>query len=190
MGRPSKLTEKDWLEIERRHLVEGESLNSLAKEFGINESSIRRKVKPNNAELPKGQNPLKLLAEDKVRADAESKRIAERIAELPYAKQAIVSDLARKLTSISEHLGSAAEYSAATAHRLAAMANEQVQKVDDAEPEKTLEAIQRVGALTKMANAASEIGINLLRANKDTIEELNRGTKNVPAGLSHFYGES
>jgi predicted DNA-binding protein YlxM (UPF0122 family) len=189
MGRPSKLTDKLWLEIERRHVVEGESINSLAAEFGINESSIRRKIKPNSAELPKGENPLKLLAQEKVRADAESRRIAEQIADLPYAKQHIVSELARKLTSVSDHLGSAAEHSAATSHRLAALANEQVQKVDDAEPEKSMEALQRVAVLTKLANAASEIGMNLLRANKEVVDGLNKPQKDVPKTLSHFYGE-
>lgn len=189
MGRKSVLTPDQWIEIERRHVVDGESINALAAEFGINESSLRRKIKPNKAELPKGENPLKLLAQEKVQADAESRRIAEQIADLPYAKQQIVSDLARKLTSISDHLGSAAEYSAATTHRLAAMANEQVQKVDDAEPEKSMEALQRVAVLTKMANASSEIGINLLRANKETVEGLNKPARDVPAGLSHFYGE-
>jgi len=43
MGRPSKLTEKQWLEVERRHL-DGESIRSLAKEFGVSESTIRERI--------------------------------------------------------------------------------------------------------------------------------------------------
>jgi hypothetical protein len=31
-----------------------------------------------------------------------------------------------------------------------------------------------VSVLTKMANDASEIGVNLLKANKDTIDDLNK----------------
>jgi hypothetical protein len=41
-----------------------------------------------------------------------------------------------------------------------------------------------------VANASSEIGINLLRANKEAVEGLNKPARDVPAGLSHFYGES
>lgn len=189
MGRPSKLTDKLWLEIERRHVVDGESINSLAAEFGINESSIRRKIKPNSAELPKGENPLKLLAQEKVRADAENRRIAEQIADLPYAKQAIVSDLARKLTNISEHLGSAAEYSAASAHRLSMLANQELEKVDTVHPMKSAEHLTSAATLQKLANGSAEIPINLLRANKDAVESLNKPVRDVPAGLSHFYGE-
>lgn len=174
MGRKSSLTAEQWLEVERRHVVDGESINALAAEFGINESSIRRKIKPNKAESPngnKGQNPLQAIAKEKVRVDAESKRIAEQIAELPYAKQQIVSDLARKLTSISEHLGSAAEYSAASAHRLSFMANQQLEKVDEVEPLKSVVELQAVALLQKLANTSSEIGLNLLRANKDMTPE-------------------
>lgn len=181
MGRKSVLTDDQWIQIERRHVVEGESLNSLAAEFGINESSIRRKIKPsgaNKAESPNGRekyvNPLTVIAKEKVRIDAESKRIFDQIADLPYAKQKIVNDLARKLSNISEHLGSAAEFSAASSHRLSMMANQLLDKVDDAAPMKSQEHLQAFAALQKLANSSSEIPMNLLRANKETVDELNR----------------
>jgi predicted DNA-binding protein YlxM (UPF0122 family) len=170
MGRKSSLTDKQWLEIERRHVVDGESINALAAEFGVNESSIRRKIKPNKAESPNRQNPLQALAKEKVRVDEESKRITEQIAELPYAKQAIVADLARKLTNTSSHLASAAEISAASAHRLSMLANQQLEKVDDVSPLKSAAELQAVALLQKMANSSSEIGLNLLRANKDALQ--------------------
>lgn len=66
-----------------------------AREFGINESSIRRKIKPNKAAQQNSIKPLKILAQEKVRADQEVRRIAEQIAELPITRQQIVSDLAR-----------------------------------------------------------------------------------------------
>lgn len=169
MGRKSILTDDQWIEIERRHVVEGESINSLAAEFGVNESSVRRKIKPNKAELPNGENKLKQLANDKVRVDAETKRIAEQIAELPYAKQQIVADLARKLSNTSYHLASAAEISSASSHRLAHLANLQLEKVDDVDPLKCAEQLQAHVLLQKMANTSSEIGLNLLRANKDAM---------------------
>jgi len=170
MGRKSSLSAEQWLEIERRHVVDGESINALAAEFGVNESSVRRKIKPNKAESPNTQNPLKVLAHEKVKADAETKRIAEQIAELPYAKQAIVADLARKLANTSSHLASAAELSAASAHRLSMLANQQLDLVDDIDPMKSANELQAVTILQKMANTSSEIGLNLLRANKDAMQ--------------------
>lgn len=176
MGRKSFLTPDQWIEIERRHVVDGESINSLASEFGVNESSVRRKIKPNKAESPNGKNTLAVIAREKVNADAESRRIADQIAELPYAKQQIVSDLARKLTNISHHLCGAAEFGAATAHRLAGIANGRVAQIDDAAPldEAGVAELKGIAVLTRMANESSEIGINLLRANKETIDGINK----------------
>lgn len=176
MGRKSSLTPEQWLEVERRHLVDEVSINALAAEYGVNESSIRRRLKPSKAESPGRKNPLHALAEEKVRVDTESKRVAEQIAQLPYANQLIVSDLARKLSNISEHIGSAAEISAASAHRLSMLANQQLQLVDDVNPLTTTVQMQTFALLQKMANGASEIPLNLLRANKETIESMNRDT--------------
>jgi transposase-like protein len=176
MGRKSSLTAEQWVEIERRHLVGGESINALATEFGVNESSIRRRIKPSRAQSPSGKNPLEALAQEKARVDEESKRITAKIAELPIANQLIVSDLARKLTNISEHLGSAAEISAASSHRLSILANQQLEKVDDVNPLSTAAQLKTFEVLQKMANGASEIPMNLLRANKDMIESMNRDT--------------
>jgi transposase-like protein len=174
MGRKSSLTPEQWAEIERRHLVDGVSINALAAEFGVNESSIRRKIKPSKAASPGGKSPLHVLAEEKVRTEAESKRIAAQIAGLPQVQQVIVSDLARKLANISEHIGSAAEISAASAHRLSMLANQALEKVDEVNPLSTATELKTFEALQKMANGASEIPMNLLRANKDTIEGMNK----------------
>lgn len=183
MGRKSSLTTEQWLEVERRHLVDGESINALAIEFGVNESSIRRKIKPNKAESPNGDNPLKTLAKEKVRVEAESRQIAESISALPFAKQQIVTDLARKLTTISEHLGSAAEISAASAHRLSILSNQQLEKVDDVNPLGSAAHLQAAAALQKMANSAMEGGLNLLRANKDVVDRMNKPDGDGPLQL-------
>lgn len=174
MGRKSSLTPEQWIAIERRVLIDGESVNSLAKEFGVNEGTIRKKIVPNKSEGKKAANPLVDLAQAKVRAEAAAKSISERISELPLAKQQIVSDLARKLTSISDHLGSAAEHSAASAHRLSILANQQLQRVDEVNPMVSVNELQAVAALQKMANQSSEIGLNLLRANKEAVDDIGR----------------
>ena len=193
MGRKSVLTAEQWTEVERRHLVCGDSINALANEFGINESSIRRKIKPNKAGCQNSANALQSLASEKVRVEAESRFIAERIAQLPAAKQLIVVDLARKLSSISEHLAGAAEFGAMTAHKLSGIANFKAAEIDDANPldGQSIESLKDISALTRMANEASTIGINLLRANKETVDDLNKtANTRAPSGLEHFYGES
>jgi transposase-like protein len=174
MGRKSVLTPEQWAEIERRHLVGGESINSLAKEFGVNEGTIRKKINPNKSEQPKAGKTVSELAREKVEADKRVKDISEKIAELPIVRQQIVNELARKLTNVSEHLASAAEHSAASAHRLSILANQQLEKVDDVNPMANITELNAALALQKMANVSSEIGVNLMRANKDTIDELTR----------------
>lgn len=161
MGRPSKLTDKQWASIEQRHL-DGESIRSLAKEFKIAESSIRDRVSARSTEI-------KSVANQMVAAEA-------RLKALPIAAQVSAHNLADRLRSISEHLCGAAAYGAATAHRLSGIANAQADLVDDANPqaEKSAAALSNIAGLTKMANASSEIGVNLLRANKETIDDLNK----------------
>lgn len=197
MGRKSALTPEQWIEIERRIVVDGDSVYMLAKEYGVNESSIRRALKPSKIDkaekaekIDKYAPELKELAIRKARSEEEAKKIASEISALPVPRQRIVSDLASKLMNISEHMASAAEYSAATAHRLAAIANGQIDKVDDEEPEKSVEALKRIQFLTGMATEASKIPINLINANKETIADMNKDqSKDAPSGLSHFYGE-
>lgn len=160
MGRPSKLTDKQWCSIEQRHL-DGESIRSLAKEFKIAESSIRDRVSARSTEIKSVANQI-VATESRLKA-------------LPISAQVSAHNLADRLRSISEHLCGAAAYGAATAHRLAGIANAQADLVDDANPQavKSAEALSNIAGLTKMANASSEIGVNLLRANKETIDAMN-----------------
>ncbi len=168
MGRKSALTSEQWVIIERRVLVDGDTINSIAKELGINESTIRRKIKPNKAEQPKQSKSLMELANEKVSADKAAKDIAEQIAELPIARQQIVNDLSRKLQSISTHLAGAAEFGAMTAHRLSMIANMQVAQIDEsASLEENSDALKSVLAITRAGNEAAQTGLNLLNANKD-----------------------
>lgn len=174
MGRKSALTDDQWTEIERRILLDNEPVYKLAIEYGVNESSIRRRIKPNKAEKAdkaevglKSVPELKKIANRKVAADAESRAVTEVIASLPYAHQNVVMTLAEKLSRIGDHLASAAEYGAATAHRLNGIAHDQVGKIDDAEPERSMESLQRIAVLSKIANSSAEIGLKLLAANKD-----------------------
>lgn len=174
MGRPSKLTPAQWAEVERR-LLAGESASALGREFGVSESGIRKRV---------ASHQPATIQSAKVREVAEKLADAEKsLQALPPAQRVVAIDLADKLRSISSSLASAAELGAKTAHRLQALANSEVGKVDDAEPMTSLENLKGVSALTKLANDSASIALNLLAANKETVKRLNDegGDSEVPA---------
>ncbi len=162
MGRPSKLSPDQWKELERR-LNAGESAAILSREFGISQGVISNKFSKVSKEIRK---TAEVLAAG-----------ANMLAQLPVAQQYQAMSLADKLRNISNHLAGAAEFGAATAHRLSGIANGQVAKIDDANPMESHETLQAIATLTKMANDSSVIGVNLLNANKEQIRVIN----NIPA---------
>ncbi len=159
MARPSKLTAEQCREIERR-VAAGETIRGLAREYGVAEASLRgRGVSAHSA---------------RVREIARKLAIAQaELATLPAPQQHLAIQLADELREISQHLAAAARYGSATAHRLAAVAHAQVQALDDAEPlsDASVTALKGVSALTRLANDAAQVGLNLLKANEDTLKD-------------------
>lgn len=161
MGRNSKLTDKQWESIGQR-LLSGESARALAREFGISEAAIRKRLGAQCEQIKTVANQL-VVAEKAFKS-------------LPIGSQIKARTLADRLMSISDHLAGAAEYGAATAHRLNGIAHSKVAEIDDAAPlnEQSLETLKGIAVLTKMANASSEIGLNLLNANKEMIKDADQ----------------
>lgn len=189
MGRKSALTPEQWAIVEHRHVVDGVSLNALAKEYGVNESSLRRKIGAKSVEIGIAPN-LREMAARKAKAEIAVAQVTKEIDALPVAKQMIVSDLARKLSAISTHVASSAEYMAATSHRLAAISNALMDQVDDADPMASTAILTQAAGLIRLSNDAAHIPLNLLKANQATIDNMNKREDDaVPAGLGHFYGE-
>lgn len=158
MARPSKLSPAQWAEIERR-LASGEGASALAREFGVSPASVSVRVSKVSKKVSETARKL---------ADAQTA-----LAELPVRQQYAAVSLADKLRNTSASLASAAELGAATAHRLSALANSEVAKVDDAEPLASVENLKGVAALTKLANESANIALNLMAANKDQIRAIN-----------------
>lgn len=170
MARPSKLSPEQWADIERRFLA-GEGASDLAREFGVHPSQITRRVSH---------------VSQKVESVAKQLATAQTaLAELPIRQQYIAVSLADKLRNISDNLASAAQYGAQTAHRLSALANSEVAKVDDAEPLASVDSLKGVAALTKLANDSASIALNLLSANKDTVQKLNDGDQGLTIKVIH-----
>ena len=156
MGRPSKLTPKQWAEVERRFLM-GEKADDLGREFRISGSSIRER-------FSSLRGKVKTVADQLVSSE-------QALRSLPVSAQLSALQLADELRAISMHLASAARYSSATSHRLAGIAHAEVQKIDDAAPlEASMASLRNVSALTELANKSATIGLNLLAANKDVVK--------------------
>ena len=170
MARPSKLTADQWRELERR-LNSGESAAALSREYGISEPVISNRFS-------------KVLKEVRIAAE----KIAEgqnALAKLPANLQHQAVSLAEKLRNISGHLASAAEYGAATAHRMQAIANAQVEKVSDTDPMESQEQLQAISALTRIANDSARLGMELIGANKGAQPEPEKPRQRVdPTKLS------
>lgn len=189
-GRKPKITDDMLPDLERRHLVGGESIRSLAEEIGVDEAALRRRINPQKKNAKDGDKSLMELAKEKIALENAAKNLSATISALPLARQATLSDLTRKLTNITGHLLSAAEYGASTAHRLHGIAAQQVQKIDDFDPlsEDGVKTLQGINACVTLANKSAEVGINLIRANKEAVEDINKqeNASRVPS-LSDFY---
>lgn len=163
MGRPSKLTEKQWQEIDAR-LLKGEPGRSLAREYDVSEAAIRKRFG--------AHKQIKAVANQLVAAEMA-------LEALPLGARVSARTLADDLKEISSHLAGAARYGAATAHRLSGIAHAQVVLIDDADPlgVDSIETLKGISALTKLANDSSVIPINLLNANKDSVKIINNVTE-------------
>ena len=117
MGRPSKLSDRQWAEIGRR-LAGGESTRKLGKEFGVAGNTISERF---SERVPK----LKALAASLASTERE-------VELLPVTEQCTVRNLADQLKQIAGSLASAARHGADTADRLAEMANRKTRRMDPA----------------------------------------------------------
>ena len=176
MGRLSKLTDDQWAEIGKR-LLEGETARKLAPVFGISEAAIRKKF---------GAHQKISAQSAQVHSAAEKIAVAKDAYEaLTPIQRPAAMDLSDKLRSISASYAATAELGAKTAHRLHALANSEVCKVDDANPlsEESLTAMKGVSLLTKIGNDALVPATNLLAANKEMIAKANNPEEESPGGV-------
>jgi hypothetical protein len=162
MARPSKLTDAQWEKIGKR-LLAGESASSLAREYGVSKAAI-------SGRFSERIRNVKDVANQIVATESA-------LSKLNVSEQLAARSLADDLKAISEHLAGAARYGAATAHRLSGIAHGKVAQIDDAAPldADSLESLKGIAVLTRMANAASEIPLNLLKANKEMVDDINKG---------------
>lgn len=157
MARPSKLTETQWNEILKR-VVGGESIRSLAKEFGITETAIRKRV---SLQAEK----IKIVSNQIIKTEMAVK-------ELPVSSQVIAYDYASQLRAISDNLTGAALNQSKTSKIISELANAKAETLSQDSHE---DDFKEVAVKIKVANEASVIPLALLNANKDTVKVMNDG---------------
>lgn len=150
-GRPSKLSNDEWKAIETL-VSAGESIRAVARRYGVAESSIRsRGVSAHSAQVRDAAHRL---------AAAQTA-----LSELPVAHQALALALADELRTVSRNLAVAARLGSATAQTLALQANERAQALVD------VDDLRMVSALTRTANEAAVVGLQMLRNNQDQMRD-------------------
>lgn len=142
----------------------------------MGESSLRERISAQSAQI-------KAVANQMVDADRAVKA-------LPISAQIAAHSLADHLKSISNHLAGAASQGAMTAHKLSQIANAKAQELNEVGSlEENAEALKSVIAMTKGANDAAQIGLNLLAANKETVIQINKSGEPdaKPRSRADFY---
>lgn len=171
MARPSKLTEKQWREIESRHLA-GEKIRPLAREFKVSEAAIRARVSAQTKQVKSVANQM-IAAECALKA-------------LPVSAQINALNLADQLRAISSHLCGAASFGAMTAHRLSGIANQRADRIDGSEAttDADMDNLKMIAGLAKVANESAEIGLNLLKANKEAFDSAKDDDPLLPTTIN------
>lgn len=172
MGRKSKLSDKEWAEVQRR-LLDGEGIRSLAREFDISEGSIR-------AQKSSRVKTIKAVANQIVATECAIKA-------LDFDAQMCAQDYAARLRSLGLNLLEAAHNGAETSAKLSRIAKRQAALVDEHEPMNSQEELQAIAALTKLSNEAASTGVQLLRSQRDDVSKPAPGDaagRGVTAGMT------
>lgn len=175
MAGKSKLTDHQWAEIEER-LLAGESQSKIAKDYDITQRAISK-------QMSSRVKTVEIVAHQMV----EAKKAFDT---LPVSSRVNAQTLIDRLMSISDHMSSAAEYSARNAHKLSRLANEHLDSIDPENLEQTPNALRMVTGLTNMANEASKIPLGLIQANKEQMQRINEPDAEQVKTLDDFYGNS
>ena len=146
MARTSKLSEKQWLEIERR-LNDGESVRSLAREFKISPSAISARFSAQSEQIKKVSNQI-------VEANQALKA-------LPISAQISVHNRTARLMAIQSATDDAAIAGSITSKRV----SEAVQRRVNAQTDEELldaENMRGVMAAGMVANTHAKLGIDVM----------------------------
>lgn len=154
MGRKPALTPDQEQRAIERHIA-GESLRSLAAEYGVAESSLRARISSRAQEI---KNAAGLIAQTE-----------RTLTKMSISAQITARTVASKLMRAMDTMATGNELAAGSYLKLMMAANAASQRIDDANPmgsPESIGAIAAVSALTKVANVAGEMPMRMMAAMK------------------------
>jgi len=152
------VTERQWRNIEMAILRDGQSMNSQAKKYGLDESTVRHRVSK--------------LKTERVEECAIKLAEAERdIRALPPVERIRVRSLAQMLTEMSHTMSEVAELGMRNALKLTQIKADRI----DALTSGDVDAVKEVVLLGDAANKASKLGVDLMTVGKQSLIDAEKG---------------
>jgi hypothetical protein len=166
MGRKSKLSDAQWKRIEER-LLNGEAGNALAKEFGIAPSTLREKTA--HLKIIKESVNQIVTAESKIQA-------------LPISAQITAHSYAARLRQISSGILETAANGVRTSTKLSRLAADAAEEMESFNPdiEADVTRVKTISALTRLSNEAASVGMDLMKANKESMSDPDESNNKQP----------
>jgi hypothetical protein len=150
----SKLTHRQWANIERAVLRDGESMNAVAKRYGIGESAVRQKLAKVKTEMVE-EAAIKLAEGEKA------------IRQLKPIERVRARSLAEMLTEMSHTMSEVAEMDMRNALALTRMKADRIAEMMPGDAD----ALKEVVMLSEAANKSSKLGVDLMTVGKQTLIE-------------------
>jgi hypothetical protein len=158
MRAKNKLTERQWANIERAILKDGESMNAMAKKYGIDESTVRHRVTKLKTEQVE-EAAIKL---------AEGERAIRALKPIERVRARSLADM---YIDLSYTLGEAASIGADVHLKMIKKASD-IAETMGGEPSK--DDVKMVMALSSTANSASKLAVDLMNVGKQTMHDAEK----------------
>jgi transposase-like protein len=155
----SKLTQRQWANIERAVLRDGESMRAVADRYGVDEAAIRRRLAKAKTEMVEDAAIKLAEAERDIKALKPVDRIRAR-------------SLAEMLTEMSHTMSEVAELGMRNALKLTQI---KAQRIDALMPS-DIDALKEVVLLGDAANKASKLGVDLMTVGKQSLIDADKKT--------------
>lgn len=150
MARPSKLTERQWVEIGKR-LAQGESVRALAREFKIGASRISERFSERT-------ETIKALADQIVKTERA-------IESLPISEQCSVWSLADDLKAIASNMAAGSKIASENYQILQAR---QRKALNDLSDDPSQEELRIVKDLSDICNLTAKVPVALMTARQQS----------------------
>ncbi len=166
LGKPSPLTPQQWDEIHQR-LLAGETYRGLAREFKVSDRAIRKR-------FPTEPALVRSIANQVMKAETMEQKavLFDKLKKVDASSLKSAWDLLPVLQEITLDLAIGARSGSKTFRHMSEVANEHAESIyADMDPEEAGHRAKQVMVYTQIANEASKAGLQLLAANKATVEQ-------------------